>query len=340
LSEDERVTLGDLRREGNTVRAIARALGRSPSTISRELARNQSPDGKYRPFHAHRTAAAKRSRPGRGRLLRDPVLRKEVEDRLRDRWSPEQVSRHLTDRFPDDPSRHLVPESIYQAVYRPELGGLHRLTPKVLRTGRRHRRPRARPDARRGRLVDMVMIADRPAIATDRCNPGSWEGDLIIGKDNRSAIGTLVERCTRTTLLLHLGGQRGADAVRDALIDMFAEVPPELRISLTWDQGSEMAHHTQITQQLGLPVYFCDPHSPWQRPSNENTNGLLRDYFPKSTDLNVHTPEDLTRVAAELNNRPRKTLGWVTPAHLLTQILTTPLTGTTIEAQTKLVLRR
>ncbi|MCA1695706.1 MAG: IS30 family transposase, partial [Actinobacteria bacterium] len=217
--------------------------------------------------------------------------------------------------FPDEPERHVVHETIYQAIYRPELGGLRRDLPKVLRTGRRRRKPHRRPDARRaGSLVDMTMIDQRPAEAEDRAVPGHWEGDLITGAANRSAIGTLVERSSRFTILLYLsGGRHTAEAVRDALVAAMGQVPAQLRRSLTWDQGKEMAHHGEIAHALGMPVFFCDPHSPWQRPTNENTNGLLRQYFPKGSDLRVHGPDRLAAVAAELNARPRKTLGWDSP---------------------------
>jgi transposase, IS30 family len=323
LSEDERVTIADLHRRGHTVRAIAAEVNRSPSTVSRELRRNRDPgSGQYRPFTAQRLAVDRRARPGRGKLARDTVLREFVAERLRKRWSPEQISQTLRAEFPDEPGRHLVPETIYQAVYRPELGGLHREVPKALRTGRRRRRPHCRPDARRpGRLVDMTMLDQRPAEAADRAVPGHWEGDLITGAANRSAIGTLVERSSRFTILLHLPGRHTADAVRDALVQALARLPAQLRRSLAWDQGSEMALHAEIAQTVGMPVFFCEKASPWQRPSNENTNGLLRQYFPKGSDLRVHGLEDLAAVAAELNDRPRKTLGWATPAARLESFL-------------------
>jgi IS30 family transposase len=324
LSEDERVGIADLRGAGLGVRAIAAQLGRSPSTVSRELRRNRDPgSGQYRPFAAQRMAARRRARPGRGKLMRDPVLRGFVADRLARRWSPEQVSQALRGEFPGDPGRHLAHETIYQAIYRPELGGLCRDLPRVLRTGRRHRKPRRRADARRvGVLTGMISISERPAEAADRAVAGHWEGDLITGAGNRSAIGTLAGRASRFTILLHVPGPRhGAQAVADSLVAALAQLPAQLRRSLTWDQGKEMALHADITQALGMPVFFCDPHSPWQRPTNENTNGLLRQYFPKGTNLRVHAPEQLAAIAAELNDRPRKTLGWNTPATLLADAL-------------------
>jgi len=242
-----------------------------------------------------------------------------VQDRLEKRWSPQQISRALRAEFPGEPARHVVHETIYQAVYRPELGGLSRELPaRVLRTGRRRRRPHRRPGERRPNpITAMTMIGQRPAGAAARSEPGHWEGDLITGASNRSAIGTLVDRASRFTILLHLPGRHTAEAVRDALIAAMSSLPPQLRRSLTWDQGKEMALHQEVTAALGMPVYFCDKASPWQRPSNENTNGLLRQYFPKGSDLRAHGPDDLAAVAAELNARPRKTLGWDAPAALL-----------------------
>jgi transposase, IS30 family len=317
LSEDERVQIADLRRAGAGVRAIAERLGRSPSTVSRELRRNRDPvSGGYRPFTAHKLAARRRARPRAGKIARDEALRQFVAGRLEKRWSPEQISQALRTEFPGDPARHVVHETIYQAVYRPGLGGLSRELPaRALRTRRRRRRPHRRPGERRlNGITSMTMIGQRPAEAAGRDEPGHWEGDLITGASNRSAIGTLVDRASRFTVLLHLPGRHTAEAVRDALIAAFVQLPPPLRRSLTWDQGKEMALHCEITAALGMPVYFCDKASPWQRPSNENTNGLLRQYFPKGSDLRAHGPDELAAVAAELNARPRKTLGWDTPA--------------------------
>ncbi len=317
LSEDERARIADLRRAGAGVRAIAARLGRSPSTVSRELRRNRDPgSGQYRPFTAHKLAARRRARPRAGKIARDQALRQFVQDCLHKRWSPEQISQALRREFPGDPARHVVHETIYQALYRPELGGLSRELPaRALRTRRRRRRPHRRAGERRPNgITAMTMIGQRPAGAAGRSEPGHWEGDLITGASNRSAIGTLVDRASRFTLLLHLPGRHTAEAVRDALIAAFAQLPPPLRRSLTWDQGKEMALHAEITAVLGMPVYFCDKASPWQRPSNENTNGLLRQYFPKGSDLRAHGPGELAAVAAELNARPRKSLGWDTPA--------------------------
>jgi transposase, IS30 family len=322
LSEDERVRIADLRQSGHGVRAIAEELDRDPATVSRELRRNRDPaSGSYRPFTAQRVAVQRRARPRPGKLARDAGLRTFVADRLEKRWSPEQICHALRGEFPGQPQRHVVPETIYQAIYRPELGGLRRELPRVLRTGRRRRRPHRRADARRaGSLVDMTMIDQRPAEAADRDVGGHWEGDLITGASNRSAIGTLVERSSRFTILLHLPGRHTADAVRDSLIEALSGLPAQLRRSLTWDQGKEMALHAEIARALGMPVFFCEKASPWQRPSNENTNGLLRQYIPKGSDLRIHGVERLAAVAAELNARPRKTLGWDSPAARLTRL--------------------
>ena len=322
LSEEERVRIADLRRAGAGVRAIAERLGRSPSTISRELRRNRDrASGQYRPFTAHKLAVQRRARPRAGKIARDDVLRQFVAGRLEKRWSPEQICNALRREFPGEAARHVVHETIYQAVYRPELGGLSRGLPAwALRTRRRRRRPHRRPGERRPNgITAMTMVGQRPDEAAARTQPGHWEGDLITGASNRSAIGTLVDRASRFTILLHLPGRHTAEAVRDALIAAMSLLPAELRRSLTWDQGKEMALHQQVTAALGMPVYFCDKASPWQRPSNENTNGLLRQYFPKGSDLRAHGPDDLAAVAAELNARPRKTLGWDAPAARLGQ---------------------
>jgi transposase, IS30 family len=315
LSEDERVRIADLRRAGGGVRAIARELGRDPATVSRELRRNvDAKTGTYRPHAAQRLAERRRARPRTGKVVADMQLRQFVQDKLERRWSPEQIAAALRREFPDQPERQVAVETIYQAVYRPELGGLCRELPKALRTGRGRRRPRRRPNERRGRLVNMTMIDQRPEDAAGRQVAGHWEGDLITGEANRSAIGTLVERSSRYTILLHLPGRHTAQAVRDAVVEAMKDLPAHLRRSQTWDQGSEMAMHAEIAAALSMPVYFCQKASPWQRPSNENTNGLLRQYFPKGTDLGGHDAERLAAVADELNTRPRKTLCWDTPA--------------------------
>lgn len=328
LSEDERVRLADLRREGRTMREIAALMARSPATISRELRRGVDAGGRYRPFEAHRRALGRRRLRRPSRLARDAELRTWVAGRLQARWSPEQVARGLRCQFPDQPARWLCAETIYQAVYRPDLGGLPRELPgRVLRLRRRHRLARRHARARRaGPLTGMTLAQDRPAEVLDRQQPGHWEGDLITGAGNASAIVTIVERTTRYTLLGHLPGRRHDSAtVRDSVLAALAELPPHLRLTLTWDQGSEMAHHAEIAAALETTrIFFCDPHSPWQRPSNENTNGLLRAYFPKGTDLSVHTAADVALVQAELNQRPRKILGWDSPADRMATLLGPP----------------
>ncbi|MEU3498997.1 IS30 family transposase [Kitasatospora cineracea] len=320
LSEHERIR--DLRAAGQSMRAIGRALGRSASTISRELRSNSGSAG-YHPYAAHRASAARRPRPKERKLLREGPLRDFVQDGLRRRWSPEQVCHALAKSHPDDQSMRVSVETIYQALHVQARGALRREVRAAVRTGRTRRRPRRDPGRRISRFNDpMVMIGSRPAEVADRVVPGHWEGDLLIGAHGRSAIATLVERTTRYTVLVHLpGGSRDAAAVRDGLVRAVRALPARLRGSLTWDQGAEMARHRQFTAATGMPVYFCDPASPWQRGSNENTNGLLRQYFPKGTDLSAHGPEHLDAVAGQLNQRPRRTLGWESPAERLALLL-------------------
>ncbi|MEU9762246.1 IS30 family transposase [Streptomyces sp. NPDC047987] len=326
LREDERIHIADRLRERATIRAIAAELGRSPSTISREIRRNRT-DGTrgqwhYRPYAAQSRADARRPRPKPGKIGQNPELRDFIQDHLTLRWSPEQICHALRGRFPDRPEMHVTHETVYQALYVQGRGELRRELAKALRTGRARRRPHRQSNKRQPRAVkDMVMISERPAEIADRAVPGHWEGDLIIGKDSRSAIGTLVERTTRYVMLVHLPVDHTAPSTRDALVETVKTLPSHLLRSLTWDQGSEMAAHKTFTIATDVPVYFCDPASPWQRGSNENTNGLLRQYFPKGTDLSVHTREDLDAVAAEINGRPRKTLGWETPAERLSKLL-------------------
>jgi transposase, IS30 family len=323
LTLPERERIRDLRAAGHSLRAIGRALGRPASTIMREVRANSGRDG-YQPYAAHRASAARRPRPKDRKLLAAGPLREFVEGGLRRRWSPEQVCHALHKEHPGDQSMRVSVETIYQALYLQARGGLKREVQAALRAGRTRRKPRRDPGQRTQRFTDpMIMISDRPAEAEDRAVPGHWEGDLIIGEGGRSAIATLVERATRYVMLVHLPGSHDAEAVRDGLVKTVAALPAHLRGSLTWDQGAEMARHRQFTVATGMPVYFCDPASPWQRGSNENTNGLLRQYFPKGTDLRAHGPEDLEHVAQELNGRPRKTLGWDTPAERLRDLLTT-----------------
>ncbi|MFE5742565.1 IS30 family transposase [Streptomyces celluloflavus] len=327
LHEDERIYIADRLREKATVRAIAAELGRSPSTISREIRRNRTPgrgsQWHYRPYAAQARADGRRPRPKPRKISQNRELRDFVQAGLDQRWSPEQICQALRMTFPDRPEMHVVHETVYQALYVQGRGELRREVARALRSGRARRKPRRQANCRQPRFKDpMVMISDRPAEAEDRAVPGHWEGDLIIGKDSASAIGTLVERATRYVMLLHLPDGRSAEDVRDALVTTVQTLPSHLVRSLTWDQGSEMAAHLSFTVATDVPVYFCDPASPWQRGSNENTNGLLRQYFPKGTDLTAHTRDQLDAVAAELNGRPRKTLGWQTPAERLHKLLT------------------
>ncbi|MFF2752117.1 IS30 family transposase [Kitasatospora sp. NPDC058048] len=323
LKEAERIHIADRLREKATIRVIAAELGRSPSTISREIKRNHHPgSGAYRPHAAQARADARRPRPKPGKISQNPELRDFIQHHLDKKWSPEQICQALRDTFPERPEMHVVHETVYQALYVQGRGELRRELAGALRSGRTRRKPHRQAACRQPRFATpMVMISERPAEAEDRAVPGHWEGDLIIGKDGASAIGTLVERATRYVMLLHLPNGRGAEHVRDALVDTVRILPGHLARSLTWDQGSEMAAHGSFSVATGIPVYFCDPASPWQRGSNENTNGLLRQYFPKGTDLSVHSSEHLTAVAAELNGRPRKTLGWETPAERLHKLI-------------------
>jgi transposase, IS30 family len=282
--------------------------------------------GRYGPHAAETKAAQRRRRPKARKLESDPVLFEHVLGELTRRWSPEQIAHRLPRVFPEQPERRLCHETIYQTLYVQPRGELRRLIASALRQGRAYRRTRAEPGTRtpreQGRFKDpMVMISERPAEADDRAVPGHWEGDLIIGERNGSAIATLVERHTRYLLLVGLPEGRDAAHVRDQLITAMSTLPTHLMRSLTWDQGAEMAGHGGFSLATDMPVFFCDPASPWMRGSNENTNGLLRQYFPKGSDLSVHSPEHLAVVATELNCRPRKTLDWDTPAERLASVI-------------------
>jgi IS30 family transposase len=373
LSFAEREEIALLRVQGCAMREVARRLGRTASTISRELRRNAANRGgglEYRATTAQWHAERSARRPKRAKLARNAALRTYVQERLAgvvvapsgapvpgpavrwkgrrhgprkhrrwaNAWSPEQIARRLPVDFPDDGTMRISHEAIYQALFIQGRGALRRELTACLRTGRALRVPRARTRERgKGFISPEIMISQRPAEAADRAVPGHWEGDLILGLGS-SAIGTLVERMTRFTLLLHLprmtGHGRevgvnngpalaghGAEAVCDAIARTIITLPAQLRRSLTWDQGAEMAQHARLKIDAGVQVYFCDPHSPWQRGSNENTNGLLRQYFPTGTDLCMHSADEIAAVAAALNARPRKTLAWKTPAEALEQLL-------------------
>jgi IS30 family transposase len=276
---------------------------------------------------AAQQAAEARARRPKPRKLEHEPLRAQVQAGLEIKWSPAEIAARLKREFPDHVAMQVSHETIYRALFVQGRGSLRRELTACLRTGRAIRRPRRRIDGRSDpdrRIPDKVMISERPAEVADRAVPGHWEGDLILGRNNKSAIGTLVERTTRFLILLHLPGPSDAIAVRDAIITAVGGLPEALRRSLTWDQGLEMRRHQEITVAADLPIYFCDPRSPWQRGSNENTNGLLRQYFPKGTDLSAHSAEHLAAVADELNGRPRKTLDWDTPAEAMAKLLSTP----------------
>jgi transposase, IS30 family len=308
--------------QGLSCRQIAGRLapGRSASTVCREVARN-SVRGLYRAHLAQREAQERARRPKPAKLAVSGELREWVQRKLGKNWSPEQISARLKAEFPGRAEMRVSPETIYQSLYVQGRGALRRELARHLRTGRALRRPRRTEEERRGRIPGTVHISERPAEAADRAVPGHWEGDLIEGRGGKSQIGTLVERSTRFTMLVPLPEGKSAPAVADALTPVIAGLPDALRRSLTWDQGKEMTAHADIAVAADCAIYFCDPHSPWQRASNENTNGLLRQYFPKGTDLAAHSPQRLAAVADELNGRPRKTLGWKTPAEAMAEFL-------------------
>jgi transposase, IS30 family len=306
---------------GLSCRQIAARLapGRAASTVSREVRRN-SVRGVYRAHLAAREAQDRARRPKPAKLAVSGELRAWVEEKLGRNWSPEQVSARLVAEFPDRPEMRVSPETIYQSLYVQGRGALRRELAACLRSGRAVRKPRRAGEERRGRIPGMVNISERPAEAADRAVPGHWEGDLIAGRASRTHAGTLVERATRFTMLVPLPEGKAPADFADAVIPVIAGLPEALRRSLTWDQGTEMGQHQRIAVDAGVDVYFCDPHSPWQRGTNENTNGLLRQYFPKGTDL-PSDPGRLQEVADELNGRPRKTLGWKTPAEAMAELL-------------------
>lgn len=321
LSLQERERIYALHQAGESMRSIARSMRRSVATISRELKRNNSPLG-YQPYAAHRQSVARRPRPKPSKLAADGDLRSYVVEKLQVGWSPEQISHRIIADYPDQTEMRVCHETIYQAIYLQARGGLKREVEQSLRTGRARRKQHRDPASRTSRFRDpMINISERPASVEDRAVPGDWEGDLILGAGNKTAIATLVERTTRFVALVHLPVDHTAESVRDGLIQTMGALPKLLRGSLTWDQGMEMAKHAAFSIATDMDVYFCDPHSPWQRGTNENTNGLLRQYFPKGTDLSVYDPEDLEHVSNLLNGRPRKTLGWKTPAERLDELL-------------------
>jgi transposase, IS30 family len=345
LSFEEREEIALAVAGQESVRSIAKRLKRAPSTIWREIHNNSSNGrNRYRPQYRFgvswrggpqrrpqykATAAQARSqrrarRPKPGKLAGNAVLRELVQTRLDEQHSPEQIAARLRTDFPDDPEMWVSTETIYQSIYVQGRGELRRELHRCLRTGRAIRKPQRRADRRRERLPGKVSISERPAEVADRAVPGHWEGDLIIGAGQLSAIGTLVERSTRFVMLLHLPKDHGAESVQNAIVDKMLALPTHLRRSLTWDQGIEMSNHAAIAVAADLDIYFCDPHSPWQRGTNENTNGLLRQYFPKGSDLSIFPADYLDYIANRLNTRPRKTLGWKTPAEALDELLSHP----------------
>lgn len=330
LSLEERLQIADLHLAGASMRTIAARLGRAPSTISRELGRNgpapaagRARRTRYAPYAAHKRAGLRARRP-KPFKLEDARLALAVQAKLCLKWSPAQISAHLAGEHGDEAAMRVSHETIYQALFVQGRGQLRTELHRHLRTGRAWRRPHGFSSPTMAKISGMVSISERPAEAADRAVPGHWEGDLILGTHCRSAIATLAERQTRFCLLVHLPDGHGAQTVRDRLVDAITTMPEQLRRSLTWDQGTELAQHQAITLATDMAIYFCDPHSPWQRGSNENTNGLLRQYFPKGTDLSVHSAEHLEAVAAELNGRPRQTLGFITPAQAMERLLSDP----------------
>ena len=321
LSVPERVEIYVGIQVGRSLSEIARELGRAPSTVCREVAANGG-RSRYRPFVAHRRAWRCARRPKASKLA-CRRLRERVSADLERLWSPQEISQRLAAEFPTDAEMQVSHETIYKTLYIQGRGELRRELARCLRTGRAQRRREGRSD-RRGQIPAMVMISERPAEVEDRAIPGHWEGDLVVGKGAKSAVATLVERSTRYVVLARIADQR-AETVRDALIERVATLPQHLWRSLTWDQGKEMARHLEFTAITGIQVYFCDPHSPWQRGSNENTNGLLRQWMPKGMDLSGLTQDDLDDIAVMLNGRPRKTLDWQTPGERLFELVA--LTG-------------
>ena len=328
LDREERYELARLRDADLSQRAIAERLGRSPSTICRELARNADPrTGQYVPERADRLAWERQKRPRPSKLSRQPALRQAVQQLLDRRYSPQQISGRLKVLHPDDETMRISHETIYQGIYVYPRGELKRELQASLRSGRGARQRRgSRRDSGRGKIVDAVPIGARPPEVEGRLVPGHHEGDLILGSTaSNSAVGTIVERMTGYLTLLHLPGRHDAASVADAVIEQMSALPPWFARTLTWDRGTELAQHKRITAATGIAVYFADPCSPWQRGSNENTNGLLREYLPKGTDLHACTPARLQAIADELNDRPRKRLGFYTPREAFAKLLTDDL---------------
>jgi IS30 family transposase len=320
LSIQEREMISKGHSAGRSMRQIADQIGRSVSTVSRELARNLDENGKYWAWKAKERADARAKRPKPAKLAASGPLRDYVARALKRGQSPQQISKRLVIEYPGDPQMRACMETIYQAVYVEARGGLKRELQQALRTGRAVRKPHRKDGERRGRIPDMIPIAERPTEVDERIIPGHWEGDLILGKNGSSAIGTLVERVTGFVMLAHLPTDHTASSVYQSLVPLITTLPDALRRTLTWDQGREMACHKQLAIDADIDIYFADPHAPWQRASNENTNGLLRQYFPKGTNLSVHDPAHLADIADMLNSRPRRRLDWLTPIEAMSDL--------------------
>lgn len=314
LTQNDRIGIADGLTAKTPVKEIAAGIGKSFQTVYREIRRGSKPDGRYQPWWAHNQALLRRRRPKTKRLLASTPLWQAISDKLRLKWSPSQISRFLKRAHPNDPSMRACAETIYQALFAGVLGPIA----GKLRTGRQRRKPQRRGVPTKNKIANMRLVDQRPIEALDRRSVGHWEGDLIIGAHMQSAIGTLVERASRYVLLVHLPDGYTAPVMRDALTARLLELPLALRQTLTWDQGRELTLHEQVERATGTRIFFCEPRSPWQRPTNENTNGLLRQYFPKRTNLAVHSRARLDEVAAELNERPRLVLGDRTPHDVLT----------------------
>jgi IS30 family transposase len=320
LTIEERELISRELSKNRSDRFIAKALGRHHSTISREIERNGGRQV-YRAVEAQARCDALRARPKERKLVASTALHDAVNVGLAEKWSPKQISERLEKDFPGDESMRVSHETIYECLYLQARGELRTQLTLALRKGRTRRVNRSRTTVTRGRIVDMVNISERPKEAEDRAVPGFWEGDLILGKGNKSQIATLVERSTRFVMLVRIPYDRNAEKVAYLLARKMETLPDFMKKSVTWDQGKEMARHAKFTVATGIPVYFCDPHSPWQRGSTENTNGLLRQYFPKGTDLSLHTQAELDKVAEQLNGRPRQTLGWAKPVEVFNDLL-------------------
>jgi IS30 family transposase len=334
LTLEDRIAIQAGIAAGDNNAEIARRLGVHRSSVGRELARNRRPSDVgpanqrrgYSALKAQERADCQRRREKPRKLDENPVLHGYVQRKLKSHWSPEQISNRLRKIHGKDPEMSISHEAIYQAIYVRGAGGLKRELKAKLRTGRTVRKPQRSAQSRTSRIPGMVSIVDRPEEALGRAVPGYWEGDLITGELNKTAVGTLVDRCSRYVMLLHLPERHGADEVHDEMLKAIHRMPARIRKSVTWDQGSEMARHLDITATTGVQVYFCNPHSPWERPTNENTNGLLREFLPKGGNLSRFTREDLDEIEDLLNNRPRKALDWLTPIEYLTKVLEEDIT--------------